>query len=69
MKYRDRSYKPNCPACVAMRQHVLEDWIAFHPLAGHGFTGIVWTDVRAQKEHEQDVEAAKLQLVPPKEAA
>jgi hypothetical protein len=52
-----------------MRQHVLEDWIAFHPLAGHGFTGIVWTDVRAQKEHEQDVEAAKLQLVPPKEAA
>jgi len=68
MKYRDRSFNSNCPACVANRQHVVREWIDFHPLAGHGFSDR-WSSAEAQKAHEQDVESAKLHVVPPKEAA
>ena len=39
----DRKHQPFeydldvCPACVAKRRHIPEDW-KYHPLAGHGIT-------------------------------
>jgi hypothetical protein len=63
-KHRDRSFIPNCPACIAMRQHVVSEWLDFHPLAGHGFSDR-WSSAEALKAHDQDSEAAK--PVPPPE--
>jgi hypothetical protein len=51
-----------------MRQHVVSEWLEFHPLAGHGFSDR-WSGPEAQKEHDADAEAAKLHAIPPTEAA
>jgi hypothetical protein len=31
-----------CPACTDKRVHTPADW-AYHPYAGHGFNGSMWT--------------------------
>jgi hypothetical protein len=32
----ETSFVPTCPACTGKRLHTPEEWIQFHPWAGHG---------------------------------
>lgn len=35
-RLRDKSYRPDCPACDAERIHTAEERMRFHSDAGHG---------------------------------
>jgi hypothetical protein len=37
IKPRDKSYRPDCPACEAQRVHTTAERMRFHPYAGHGY--------------------------------
>lgn len=46
---------PNCPACKTGKQHTEDEWKAFHPLAGHGFTKEQgFSSALAKAAHEED---------------
>jgi hypothetical protein len=36
-KIVNRTPNPNCPVCIAKRQHNDDEWAKYHPLAGTGF--------------------------------
>lgn len=49
---------PECGACMGERCHTDQEWKAFHPLAGHGYTKEQgWSHPEAKRLHEKELEA------------